>query len=40
MMVALAVIIVLGLIVIVGTALALTGIYAIYSAGNYWGDMQ
>ena len=36
----LSVIIVLGLFVIIGSALALAGIFAIYSAGKYWGDMQ
>lgn len=40
MTVFLAVIIVLGLIVIIGSALALTGIFAVYSMGKYWGDMQ
>ena len=40
MTVFLAVIIVLGLIVIIGSALALAGIFAIYSMGKYWGDMQ
>ena len=40
MTVLLAVIIVLGLLVIVGSALALAGIFAIYSAGKYWVDMQ
>ena len=40
MTVLLAVIIVLGLIVIVGSALALAGIFAIYSMEKYWGDMQ
>lgn len=40
MTVLLAVIIVLGLLVIVGSAMALAGIFAIYSAGKYWGDMQ
>lgn len=42
MTVFLAVIIVLGLIVIIGSALALAlaGIFAVYSMGKYWGDMQ
>lgn len=40
MTVLLAVIIVLGLLVIVGSALALADIFAIYSMGKYWGDMQ
>ena len=40
MTVLLAVIIVLGLLVIVGSALALASIFAIYIMGKYWGDMQ
>ena len=40
MTVFLAVIIVLGLIVIIGSALALAGIFAVYSLRKYWGDMQ
>ena len=40
MTVLLTVIIVLGLLVIVGSALALAGIFAVYSMGKYWGNMQ
>ena len=40
MTILLAVIIVLGLIVIIGSALALAGIFAVYSMSKYWGDMQ
>ena len=40
MTVLLAVIIVLGLLVIVGSALELAGIFAVYSMGKSWGDLQ